>query len=135
MNKPMKELLCGSYDSWLAGDDHQLTPQGDMRPPSRRAMTEWAPSTWKKLPRELMQKSFVSCALSTKLDGTEDGSIACIKHGPCQDLLKRLQNYEWDEDNVNIFENIPDEDKEMEDIGELHINQEEGTEDIEVVVD
>ena len=53
----------------------------------------------------------------------------------CQDLLQRLQNYEWNEDNVNPFENIPDEDKEMEDIAELHIDQEEGTEDIEVVVD
>ena len=38
-------------------------------------------------------------------------------------------------DNVNPFENIPDEDKEMEDIAELQIDQEEGTEDIEVVVD
>ena len=54
---------------------------------------------------------------------------------PCQDLLQRLQNYEWNEDNVNPFENIPDEDKEMEDITELQIDQQEGTEDIEVVVD
>ena len=94
-----------------------------------------SPKIWKKLPRELIQKSFVSCALSTKLDGTEDGSIACIKHGPCQDLLQHLQNYEWNEENVNPFENIPDEDKEMEDIAELQIDQEEGTEDTEVVVD
>ena len=106
-----------------------------MRPPSRRAMIEWVLSAWKKLPRELIQKSFVSCTLSTKLDGTEDGSISCIKHGPCQDLLQRLQNYEWNEENVNPFENIPDEDKEMEDIAELQIDQEEGTEDTEVVVD
>ena len=54
---------------------------------------------------------------------------------PCQDLLQRLQNYEWNEDNVNPFENILHEDKEMEDIAELQIDQEEGTEDIEVVVD
>ena len=54
---------------------------------------------------------------------------------PCQDLLQHLQNYEWNEDNVNPFENIPDEDKEMEDIAELQIDQEDGTEDIEEVVD
>ena len=29
----MKKLLCETYGSWLAGDDHQLTPQGNMRPP------------------------------------------------------------------------------------------------------
>ena len=37
--------------------------------------------------------------------------------------------------NVNPFENVPDKDKEMEDIAELQIDQEEGTENIEVVVD
>ena len=54
---------------------------------------------------------------------------------PCQYLLQCLQNYKWNEDNVNPFENIPDKDKEMEDIAEPQIYQEEGTEDIEVVVD
>ena len=54
---------------------------------------------------------------------------------PCQHLLQSLQNYEWNEDNVNPFENIPDQDKEMEDIAELQIDREEGTEDVEVVVD
>ena len=75
-NKPMKELLRESYDSWLAGHDHQLTPQGNMHPPSRRAIIEWVLSTWKKLPQELIQKSFVSCALSTKLDGTEAWALS-----------------------------------------------------------
>ena len=74
--------------------------------------------------------------MSTKLDGSEDGNIACIKREPCQDLLQRLQNYEWNEDNVNPFEIIPDEDTEMEDIAELQIDQEdiEGTEDIDIDV-
>ena len=34
-----------------------------------------------------------------------------------------------------MFEKIPNEDTEMEDIAELQINKEEGTEDIEVAVD
>ena len=80
-------------------------------------------------------KSFVSCALSTTLDEKEDGCIACTKHGPSQGLLQHLQNYEWNEDNVNPFENIADKDTEMEDIAELQINQKEGTEDSEVAVD
>ena len=40
-NKPTKELLCECYGSWLAGDDHQLIPQGNMRPPSPKIMIEW----------------------------------------------------------------------------------------------
>ena len=71
-----------------------------------------------------------------EVDGLEDGNIAYIKHRPCQDLLQRLQNYEWNEDNVNPFEIIPDEDTEMEDIAELQIDQEDidGTEDIDIDV-
>ena len=59
-----------------------------------------------------------------------------LPEGPCQDLLQRLQNYEWNEDNVNPLEIIPDEDTEMEDIGDLQIDQEdiEGTEDIDIDV-
>ena len=93
-NKPMKELLLECYDSWLAGDDHQLTPQGNMLPPSQKIMIKWVLSAWKKLPKELIEKSFLSCAPSANLDGSQEESIACIKHGPCQELLQRLKSYD-----------------------------------------
>jgi len=48
-----------------------------------------------ELPKELIEKSFLSCALSANLDGSQDESIACIKYRPCQDLLQRLKNYVW----------------------------------------
>jgi len=96
-----------------------------MRPPSRKIMIEWVLSAWKKLPKELIEKSFLSCALSANLDGSQDESIACIKHGPCQDVLQHLKNYDLSDDQVNPFEDIQDEDVEMEDRTELQIDEDE----------
>ena len=93
-NKPIKEKLREIYDEWLARDDHQLTAQGNMRPPSRKHMVEWVLEAWRSLPSEIIVKSFKVCALSSSLDGSEDGQLMCIKHGPCGDLLERLQSFE-----------------------------------------
>ena len=49
--------------------------------------------------------------------------------------VKSLRNFDYTLAFYNPFENIPDEDTEMEDITELQIDQEEGTEDTEVAVD
>ena len=51
-------------------------------------------------------------------------------HGPCQDLLQRLKNYDMSDDQVNPFEDIQDEDVEMEDRTELQID-----EDKDVLID
>lgn len=93
----MKEYLREMYDTWLAEEDHQLTPQGNMRAPSRQQTIEWVLEAWKKLAAEIIQKSFKVCALSTNLDGSEDDQIMCIKYGPCQSQLRRMQASHLDE--------------------------------------
>ena len=57
------------------------------------------------LPAQLIVKSFNVCALSSGLDGSEDNNIACIKHGPCQDLLSRLQAASLDKDQADPSQN------------------------------
>ena len=78
-----------------------------------------------KRPTSVSAFSFLSCALSANLDGSQDASIACIKHGPCQDLLQRLKNYDLSDEQVNPFEDIQNEDVEMEDRTELQIDEDE----------
>ena len=104
-NKPMKEYLREKYDTWLAEEDHELTAQGNMRGPSRQQMIEWVLDAWRKLPEDIIKKLFKVCALSTSLDGAEDAEIMCIKHGPCQNLLQRLQASQLDSlwENWNDF--------------------------------
>ena len=67
-----------------------------MRGPSRQEIIEWVFEAEEKLPADMMKNSFRECALSVSLDGTEDDQIMCIKHGPCQNLLHRLQTSQLD---------------------------------------
>ena len=98
------------HDDWLANEEHSLTAQGNMRAPSRSQMIEWVLEAWKKLPSDLIKKSFKVCALSSNLDGSEDGQIMCIKNGPCQELLTRFQSVEVDE--LDPFDDIQEDEEE-----------------------
>ena len=64
------------------------------------------------------------------------GCIACIKHGPCQDLLQHLNNYDLSDDQVNLFEDNQDEDVEMEDRSKLQVDEDNDVLiDIQIVIE
>ena len=78
---------------------------------------------WKKLPGDLIRKSFKVCALSSSLDGSEDNELMCIKHGPCEELLSRLQSIE--EEDIDPFDEITEDDIAQEDVADLQIDSDE----------
>ena len=55
-------------------------------------------------------KSFKVCALSGYLNGSEDGKIVCIKNGPCQELLTRLQSVEVEQ--IDPFDDVQEDEEE-----------------------
>ena len=131
-NKPIKEHLGEMYDKWLAENEHELTSQGNMRAQSRRQMVAWVLEAWKNLPDDLIRKSFKVCAPSSSLDGSEDNELMCIKHGPCEELLIRLQSIE--EEDIDPFDEITEDDIAQEDVADLQIDSnEEGDDTIDVV--
>ena len=80
-----------------------MTAHGNMKGPSQQQMIEWVLEARKKLPAEVIKKSFKVYALSSNLDGSEDDQITCIKHGPCQSLLPRLQAFHQEEEETDPF--------------------------------
>ena len=78
-NKPMKEYLREMYNLWLAGNEHELTTHGNMKPVPRQKIVEWVLEAWKKVPTEIIVKSFKVCALFSSRDGSEYNDISCIK--------------------------------------------------------
>ena len=57
--------------------------------------------------------------------------MACIKHGPCEELLSRLQSIEED---IDPFDEITEDDIAQEDVVDLKIDSdEEGDDTIDVV--
>ena len=57
--------------------------------------------------------SFKVCALSSNLNGSEDGKIIFIQNGPCQELLTRPQSVEVEQ--IDPFDNVQEDEDEEED--------------------
>ena len=67
------------YDTWLSEPSlHQFTRGGNMKPPSRSLLCNWVKNCWEKVPVEIIKESFISCAITTPLNGSMDNKIHCF---------------------------------------------------------
>lgn len=83
-NKPFKAKITKKYDVWVADGAHSFTAARNMRCPPLPEIVKWVLEAWETLDRELIFRSFRSCALTVALDGSEDDQIHCLKEGqPC----------------------------------------------------
>ena len=111
LEQTLKGHITESFDEWSASGVHQYTEAGNMKHASRHLVVEWILESWNWLEKNLIIKSFKSCGLNLKTDGSvdhlihcfnlkTDGSvdhlIHCFKEGqPCAnglDMLKKQQN-------------------------------------------
>ena len=97
-NKPFKNLCQIAYDDWTAETEHDITPAGRIKAPSRRSCVERILAAWESLPSDIIKKSFEVCAISLPSDGWEDEKIHCFqKEGPLsngrEELTKRAAEF------------------------------------------
>ena len=90
-NKPFKTKVTEKYDEWMAEGAHSFTAAGNMHVPPRREIVQWIFEAWDNLDRELIVRSFRSCAITVATDGSKDDQIHCLKEGQsCHSGLSRL---------------------------------------------
>ena len=77
-NKPFKNLCQIAYNDWMAETDHEITPAGRIKAPSRHSCVERILGAWETLPSDIIKKSFEVCAISLSIDGSEDEKIHCF---------------------------------------------------------
>eukprot|EP00794_Sanderia_malayensis_P014636 gene14636-16155_t len=84
-NKPFKAKCTEKYDAWLTSEGiRSETEAGNLKAPPRREIIRWILEAWDELSCESIKRSFVSCAITTAVNGSEDGEIHCFKEGqPC----------------------------------------------------
>lgn len=135
-NKPFKQHCAEFYDEWLSTVGlHEETDCGNLKAPPRREIVQWILKSWEKLSQEIIQKSFVSCALTCATDGSQDDEITCLKNGhPCSEgrsMLKKQLDY-MNSTEPNPF--LPDEEDSMLACPEDLVIEEdsEGDEDIDI---
>ena len=57
-NKPFKNLCQIAFDDWMAETEHEITPAGRIKAPSRRSCVERILAAWESLPSDIMKKNF-----------------------------------------------------------------------------
>lgn len=62
-NKPFKAKVTEKYNVWMADGAHSFTAAGNMRGLPRPEIVKWVLEAWETLDRELIIRSFRSCAL------------------------------------------------------------------------
>ena len=79
-NKSFKGYIMEFYDEWLATGVHQYTEAGNMKSTSRELVVTWILEAWRCLDKTLIAKSFKSCGLNWKVEGSEDNLIHCFQN-------------------------------------------------------
>ena len=111
-NKPFKAMCTEKYDQWLAEEGiHNETTGSNLKAPPRRHVVEWILESWSSSAVDIIKRSFKSCALNIKADGSEDDDIHCFKESqPCaagKEMLKiQIQVLQDVEDEANPFSSI-----------------------------
>ena len=119
-NKPFKAMCTEKYDQWLAEEGiHKKTAEGNLKAPPRRRVVEWILESWSSLAVDIIKRSFKSCTLNIKVDGSEDDNIHCFKESqPCaagKEMLKtQMQVLQDAEDEANPFSLISVTDSDVE---------------------
>ena len=98
LNKPFKQHCTEFYDEWLSTVGiNEETDCGNLEAPPRQEVVQWIIKSWERVSQEIIQKSFVSCALTCATDGSQDDESTCFKDGhPCSDgrsMLKKQLDY------------------------------------------
>ena len=131
-NASFKTAMRSHYDTWLSQpDNYEYTRGGNMRAPSRELLCDWVKSSWQSVSAELIKNSFKFCAITTPIDGSEDGEIHCFHpQQPCAAGLSLLQQ---ETAKLNQDQSLPisedpfanDEDEEETNINEVVIESED----------
>ena len=130
-NACFKYHLRSHYDTWLAEQAcHQYIRGGNLKPPSRSLLCQWVKSSWEAVPVEMEKDSFMSCAITTSTNGSDDDQIQCFTlEKPCEEgrrvLAEQMQNvvagssesnddpFSSDEDIEETEKNEDDEEEEL----------------------
>ena len=90
-NKPFKAAYASLYEEWVSSIgclESNRTEAGNPRPPSKLLLCQWVVKAWDMVDKEIIQKSFLSSALTTNLNGSDDCNIHAVKELDIGDYLE-----------------------------------------------
>uniref|UniRef100_A0A915DPZ3 Uncharacterized protein n=1 Tax=Ditylenchus dipsaci TaxID=166011 RepID=A0A915DPZ3_9BILA len=84
-----------------------ITKNGNPKAAPMSVYLQWIIDAWESLPKEPVQNSFKSCAISTATDGSEDDQIHCFKpNGPVPGGRSKLKQAREDKELAELLKEI-----------------------------
>ncbi|KAL5474642.1 hypothetical protein EMCRGX_G026623 [Ephydatia muelleri] len=82
---------------------HDLTPAGNMRAPSKQLMVQWVVSAWEAVTTETIVRSFEACELS-QVTGTDDSDSDDDQWSSCDEEDDEVDHGDMDgsQDEVDV---------------------------------
>lgn len=75
INKPFKAGMRKRWAAWMIDGNHTYTKGGRQRKAGLELVCQWVREAWEEIDQVLIIKSFLKCAISNSLDGTEDDAL------------------------------------------------------------
>ena len=102
-----------------------------MRPPSRSLLCDWVKAAWDVIPSETITKSFLSCAITTSVEGQDDHESHCFKPGqPCETGRTALEQemLQFNQESINVDDDpfASDIDEDESEANEVCIDESQG---------
>ncbi|CAI7733070.1 unnamed protein product [Closterium sp. NIES-54] len=79
VNRSFKTTVRQLYQEWFEREGvDTLTKKGNIKKPPVELTLKWISAAWKSVPKELIQRAFLTCGISNALDGSQDK--LCLQH-------------------------------------------------------
>ncbi|CAI7763548.1 unnamed protein product [Closterium sp. NIES-53] len=85
VNRSFKAAVRQLYQEWFESEGVDCLTErvfpcvaGNIRKPPPKLTLKWISKAWKAVPKELIQRSFLTCGISNALDGSQDN--LCMQH-------------------------------------------------------
>ncbi|CAI7749773.1 unnamed protein product [Closterium sp. NIES-54] len=79
VNRSFKAAVRQLYQEWFEREGvDTLTKKGNIKKPPVELTLKWISAAWKSVPKELIQRAFLTCGISNALDGSQDK--LCLQH-------------------------------------------------------
>ncbi|CAI7821080.1 unnamed protein product [Closterium sp. NIES-53] len=79
VNRSFKAVVRQLYQEWFEREGvDTLKKKGNIKKPPVELTLKWISTAWKSVPKELIQRAFLTCGISNALDGSHDK--LCLQH-------------------------------------------------------
>ncbi|CAI7768963.1 unnamed protein product [Closterium sp. NIES-54] len=79
VNRSFEAAIRQLYQEWFEREGvNTLTKKGNIKKPPVELTLKWISAAWKSVPKELIQRAFLTCGISNALDGSQDK--LCLQH-------------------------------------------------------